>query len=234
VLAVAGFGLLGRWQWHRAAEKQLQLDAFAAGSLQQLDLGSQALAQLPRFAQVQVSGRYDATHQFLLDNISRAGQAGYEVLTPLLLPDGRTLLVNRGWLPLRDRQRALLPDIALADGNTANSESPLLQLRTRVDELPSTGLAAGRAPPTTDSVWPKLTSFPTTSELAAALGRAIEARQLLLAADQPTGYQRDWQPPNVSFGPPRHVSYAIQWWSLGLLAVVLYFVMNLKQALKKN
>jgi surfeit locus 1 family protein len=234
VLAVVGFGLLGRWQWQRADEKRLQLAAFAAGSLQQLDLGSQTLAQLPRFAQVKVSGHFDVAHQFLLDNISHAGQAGYEVLTPLWLPDGRTLLVNRGWLPLRNQQRALLPDIALNSKVTENSESSLLQLRTRVDELPSTGLAAGRAPPTTDNIWPKLTSFPTSAELAAALGRSIEARQLLLAADQPAGYLRDWQPPNASFGPPRHISYAIQWWSLGLLAVVLYFVINLKQAPQKT
>ena len=229
VLAVVGFGLLGRWQWHRADEKRLQLAAFATGSLQQIDLGSQSLAELPRFAQLRVSGQYDASHQFLLDNISHAGQAGYEVLTPLMLADGRTVLVNRGWLPLRDRQRASLPDITLVSGVAANSESPLLHLRTRVDELPSTGLAAGRAPPTTDNVWPKLTSFPTTAELSAALGRAIETRQLLLAADQSAGYVRDWQPPNASFGPERHISYAIQWWSLGLLAVVLYVVINLKK-----
>ena len=232
VLAVAGFGLLGRWQWHRADEKRLQLAAFATGSLQHIELGNRALAQLPRFSQVQVFGHYDAAHQFLLDNISHAGQAGYEVLTPLWLPDGRTLLVNRGWLPLRDRQRASLPDIGLDSGVAANSESPLLQLQARVDELPSTGLAAGRAPPTTDNAWPKLTSFPTTAELGTALGRALEARQLLLAADQPAGYLRDWQPPNSGFGPERHISYAIQWWSLGLLAVALYFITNLKQAPK--
>ncbi len=225
-LAIIGFGLLGRWQWHRADEKRLQLAAFDAGSQQQFELGDQKLAELPRFAQVQVSGHYDAAHQFLLDNISEAGQAGYQVLTPLILADGRTLLVNRGWLPLRDRQRAELPDITLGIDS--------IQLRARIDELPSTGLAAGRAPPTTDNVWPKLTSFPTTAELAAALGRAIEPRQLLLAADQPAGYRRHWQPPNADFGPDRHISYAIQWWSLGLLAVVLYCVINFKRAQKRN
>ncbi len=48
-------------------------------------------------------------HQFLLDNMTHAGRAGYEVLTPLLLDDGRVLLVNRGWLPLPDGRRDELP-----------------------------------------------------------------------------------------------------------------------------
>jgi surfeit locus 1 family protein len=230
LLAVMAFGLLGRWQWHRADEQRLQLSAFAAGSQQQTELASQSLAALPRFATVLVRGRYDAAHQFLLDNIIRGGQAGYEVITPLLLDDGRTLLINRGWLPLRDQQRTQLPDVTLAPANIGSTaELPAIQLHARVDELPSTGLAAGRAPPATDNVWPKLTSFPTTAELAAALGRAIEQRQLLLAADQPEGFRRDWQPPNPAFGPERHISYAIQWWSLGLLALVLYVVLNLKK-----
>ena len=224
VAAALGCVLLGRWQWQRADEKRLQLAAFAAGNQQLLTLGGHALADLPRFALVEFQGRYDAGHQFLLDNISHGERAGYEVLTPLLLPDGRTLLVNRGWLPLRDGGRARLPDIALADA------PPLQSLRARVDELPGSGLAAGRAPPSTDGRWPKLTSFPTTAELGAALGRSIEPRQLLLAADQPAGFLRDWQPPNPGFGPERHIGYAIQWWGFAVLAVVLYFAVNLKRS----
>jgi surfeit locus 1 family protein len=224
-MAAVGFGLLGRWQWHRADEKRQQLAAFAAGSQQQLQLHGQALSSLPRFALVVLSGRYDPDHQFLLDNISHGGRVGYEVLTPLQLEDGRSVLVNRGWLPLRDEQRAQLPDIALS-----NAAALPQSLRARVDELPVSGLAAGRAPPTTDQSWPKLTSFPTTAELSAALGRKLESRQLLLAADQPSGYLRDWQPPNPEFGPERHISYAIQWWSLATLAIALYFVVNLKKS----
>ena len=225
VMAAVGFGLLGRWLWHRAAEKRQQLAAFAAGSQQQLPLHGQSLSSLPRFALVALTGRYDPDHQFLLDNISHDGRAGYEVLTPLQLEDGRSVLVNRGWLPLRDAQRTQLPDVAM--GNAATLPQ---SLRARVDELPVSGLAAGRAPPATDQRWPKLTSFPTTVELSAALGRKLESRQLLLAADQASGYLRDWQPPNPEFGPERHISYAIQWWSLATLALVLYFVVNLEKS----
>ncbi|MEQ1883354.1 MAG: SURF1 family cytochrome oxidase biogenesis protein, partial [Burkholderiales bacterium] len=93
------------------------------------------------------------------------GRAGYEVLTPLYLPDGRVALVDRGWLPssgYRDR----LPDISI-------KAAGVRRLVARVDELPAAGLAAGRAAPSRDSAWPKLTSFPTVAELREALGTEL-------------------------------------------------------------
>jgi surfeit locus 1 family protein len=225
VVAAIAFVLLGRWQWQRAAEKQALASAFTAGSqAQPAPLAAASLAALPRYARIEVSGQPDGTHQFLLDNISRDGHAGYEVLTPLALADGRTVLVNRGWLPLRAGARALLPDVDLDPAAAAS-----VQWQTRVDELPVAGLALGHQAPATDQPWPKLASFPTTAELSAALGRALEPRQLLLDSAAPAGYQRDWQPASASFGPLRHQSYAIQWWSLAALVLVLYLYMNLRR-----
>lgn len=221
------FVQLGRWQWHRAAEKQALASAFVAASqTQPAPLAAASLAALPRYARIEVSGQPDVEHQFLLDNISRDGRAGYEVLTPLALADGRTVLVNRGWLPLRAGARDQLPEVGL-DPATAGT----VHWRTRVDELPVAGLALGRLAPATDHHWPKLTSFPTTAELSAALGRALEPRQLLLDGTAPAaGYRRDWQPADAGFGPERNQSYAIQWWSLAALVLVLYLYMNLRSS----
>jgi surfeit locus 1 family protein len=219
--AIVGFSLLGRWQWHRAAEKRVLAQAFAAGmQAAPQALGSRSLASLERYAHVVVHGRYDGSRQFLLDNISRDGRAGYEVLTPFLLNDGRTTVVNRGWLPQPGGGRERLPELAL--GAAAN---PVITISARVDELPVSGLASGRAPPTTDDHWPKLSSYPFTPELSAALRQPLEARQLLLDATESDGYRRDWQPASVGFGPERHLSYAVQWWSLALLTLVIYVYM---------
>ena len=80
VLTLAGvllFAQLGRWQWHRAAEKAALAAAFAAGTNEPASaLGARATASLPRYAQVIVSGRYDPAHQFLLDNMIEGGQVG--------------------------------------------------------------------------------------------------------------------------------------------------------------
>src|SRR5271170_4550176 len=118
--------------------------------------------------------------------------------------------------------RARLPDVAF--------DAPAdVTAVVRIDELPVTGLAMGRAPPDGGASWPKRTSFPDSAQLAAALGRPVEARQLLLDADQPQGYRRDWKPGSAGFGPERHLAYAIQWWGLAALTVVLLVVLNLKR-----
>jgi surfeit locus 1 family protein len=222
VAAIACFIALGRWQWHRAADKRALNAAFAAGASAVEPLGSRAPGALPRYQSVEVHGRYDVEHQFLLDNISRGPGAGYEVLTPLQLDDGRWLLVNRGWLPLVDGGRQRLPDLRFEPGDSR-------RLRGRLDELPVTGIAAGRQPPPLAGAWPRLTSFPRSADLAAALGHGVEPRQLLLAADAPDGYRRDWQSAGSDFGPERHVAYAVQWWCFAALAAGLFVLMNLRR-----
>jgi cytochrome oxidase assembly protein ShyY1 len=82
-------------------------------------------------------------------------------------------------------------------------------------------------PATAGNGWPRVTSFPQTADLSAALGRPLEPRQLLLEADQPGGYLRNWQPASASFPPERHQAYAVQWWSLAALAAGLFLYTNL-------
>ena len=210
------FVSLGRWQWQRAQHKQALAADFGAGGRSVTDLGTSAIAELPRYTQLRLQGSYDGEHQFLLDNMSHNGQPGYEVLTPLRLADGRTVVVNRGWLPLT-ASRSQLPQVAL---DFAVPQTPV----GRLDDLPVAGIALGHVPPAAGAQWPKLTSFPTMADLSAALGQPLQSRQLLLNADQPLGYLRDWHPSGL--GPERHLSYAIQWWAFGALALGLYGYMN--------
>jgi surfeit locus 1 family protein len=218
--AIVLFIDLGRWQWHRAQHKQALATGFEAGSLTVTDLGARATAELPRYAQVRLQGSYDGAHQFLLDNMSHDGQPGFEVLTPLRLADGRTLIVNRGWVPLT-ASRSQLPDVAL---DVAAPQTPL----GRLDDLPVAGIALGHVAPLPAAPWPKLTSFPTIGDLSVALGQPLQSRQLLLDPGQPAGFVRDWHPSGL--GPTRHLSYAIQWWAFGALALVLYSYMNWRRS----
>jgi surfeit locus 1 family protein len=219
--AVLLFVQLGRWQLHRAAEKRVLQAAFDTGALQTVDLGGRSLAQVPRYQQVRIRGHYEPAHQFLLDNMTDGGRIGYQVLSPFRLEDDRLLLVNRGWVPLPEGSRRTLPDISM---ESAQAE----QLVGRVDELPVTGIAAGRAPPEPGPAWPKRTSFPDSAQLAAALGQPIESRQILLDAEQPRGFVRHWRSASAQFPPLRHIGYAVQWWGFALLALVLFVSLNLK------
>jgi cytochrome oxidase assembly protein ShyY1 len=98
----------------------------------------------------------------------------------------------------------------------------------RLDNLPVAGIALGHVPPAPGAPWPKLTSFPTMSDLSAALGQSLQSRQLLLNPVEPFGYVRDWHPSGL--GASRHLSYAIQWWAFGALALVLYGFMNWRRS----
>jgi surfeit locus 1 family protein len=216
LFGVALFIVLGHWQWHRAGEAEALQRAFIDGAGARLDLAAANSAALPRYSGVQSRGRYDSQHQFLLDNMSHAGQPGYEVLTPLRLADGRTLIVNRGWIPLT-QSRHQLPDVSVAQAAGSPASG-------RLDNLPRPGIALGHAPPAADAPWPKLTSFPTMADLSKALGQPLESRELLLDAHAPFGYLRDWQPPGMS--PAQHLSYAFQWWAFAALALVLYGALN--------
>jgi surfeit locus 1 family protein len=214
--AVLGFCGLGRWQWHRAAQKTALLAQFEAGGHGSIDLADPGARDLPRYAQVRTEGRYDGAHQFVLDNISHNAHPGYEVLTPLQTTDGRVLIVNRGWVPL-GANRGQLPDVRL-------EQSAALSVTGRLDDLPVVGIALGHVAPTPGPTWPKLTSFPTMSDLSTALGRPLIGRQLLLNPGERFGFLREWQ--MTGFGPARHLSYALQWWGFATLALVLYAVLN--------
>jgi surfeit locus 1 family protein len=211
---------LGRWQWQRSIDKQAQQDGFARGGDAPLELGARALISIERHRRVILRGEYLGERQFLLDNRTYEGKAGYEVLTPFRLGDGRILLVNRGWVPFsgfRDR----LPDVTLQSAGAT-------MITGRIDMLPSGGLARGHAAPDAASAWPRVTSYPAMAELSSSLGVRLQERLLLLDAQLPQGYVRDWQPPGL--GPQRHLSYAIQWWSFAALLLALYFVLNIRKS----
>jgi len=210
------FICLGVWQWRRGVARQDEWSRFAHGADAPVTLGDRALADLPLFQRVIVTGTLDGAHQFLLDNRSWRGTAGYEVLTPLRRPTARTLLVDRGWVPFTGSRRRL-PDVTLAGGAA-------LTFTGRAANLPSAGLNAGRAAPGASDPWPKVTSFPDTAQLASALGEPLETRILLLDAQARFGYVRDWLPPGIS--PLRNFSYAIQWWCFATLVVIVWAIMS--------
>jgi surfeit locus 1 family protein len=218
LVLLASFVSLGRWQWHRGEAKQQAWEQFESEAAKTPIAAPADLDAAPRFQSIRMRGRYDGQHQFLLDNRFLKGHVGYEVLTPFQLTDGRRILVNRGWVPFlgyRDR----LPDILLPEKGEVDAIG-------RLDELPSPGLASGRAPPATDASWPKLTSFPTPEELEAALGQKLQ-RRVVLMTEGPEGYAREWSPPGPA--PDRHFSYAIQWWGFAFVLLVLYFGLNFRK-----
>lgn len=208
---------LGTWQLERAGDKQALFDDFAAGGeAVALVAGSRGLEELRRYAPVRAVGSYLPDRQFLLDNMVEGGQAGYRVLTPLLLAEGHAVLVDRGWVP-RDFSAAGPPLIEV-DGMVRTVAGLL-------DQLPRPGIALEtRSQPG----WPKVVQFPDLDELSAALGLALVPGLLLLEPTAPDGYRRNWRPSD--FGPERHIGYAFQWFALAATLVILYLAWSFRKS----
>ena len=222
-LAAVGCALfvyLGLWQWHKGIRREAEWTEFARGADPAVALGSRDVMRFPRFQHVSVTGRFDAAHQFLLNNEMHDSNDGYQVLTPFELADGRTLLVDRGWVPFSGYQDRP-PDVRLA----APGERTLTG---RLDNLPAGGLSFGKMPPKAGGHWPKITTFPDMRQLEAVLGRKLERRILLLDPKMPLGYVRDWTPPGMA--PVRNLAYAIQWWMFAATAFVIWAVLSARRA----
>jgi surfeit locus 1 family protein len=210
------FVILGRWQWNRGDMRQAQWDAFAHGSSAARAIGANQLRTMPNFQRVAINGHYDTERQFLLDNRTHAGRAGYDVLTPFELSNGHDLMVDRGWVPFTG-YRAILPDVHL-------SAAASLTVSGRLENVPVGGLALGRMPPDSGPSWPKVTTYPTMAQLANVLRRPVEQRVLFLDPTEPNGYVRDWQPPGLP--PIRHWSYAVQWWGFAAALLVIWAILS--------
>lgn len=217
--AVAGFLSLGHWQWSKGNLRAAQAEEFARGSGVAEPLGARSLRDMSRFQRVRVTGKLDPAHQFLLDNRTHDGRPGYEVLTPLERASGDVILVNRGWIPFSGF-REKLPDVSFASTEE-------VEIAGRIDELPVEGLASGRAAPDASAPWPKVTSYPQPAELSAMLRRPIEPRILLLDAQEPNGYLREWQPPGLT--AERHWAYGVQWYAFAVLALALWLILGMRK-----
>ena len=136
---------LGVWQLQRAETKAAQFELFNTRAQQPVREGLPAAAAT-RYARIRLTGRFVADKQFLLDNMSHAGQSGYHVLTPFIpAGESRWVLVNRGWLPAAP-QRTTLPDLPIAVTERT--------VAGQLDLLPRPGIELGAAadPP---AAWPR-------------------------------------------------------------------------------
>lgn len=226
----------GIWQLARAAEKRAVLDAAALAreaAPGAVPAVAESDAAARAFRRVAVRGRYLPERQFLWDNRTRQGQAGYEVITPLRLAPGvagvgepSVVLVNRGWVPL-GTSRERLPDVALAADFT-DVELSLVGLWSR----PSRGFAGGDAVEATDA-WPRRLQYLDYTAIASALAEPVAAGVLQpQTREQPLDradmLPANWEP-TLGIGPMRHYGYAAQWFAMALALTVLFIILNMSK-----
>jgi len=102
IVAMINFGF---WQLRRLDERQAfnrQVEAALDRPAQPLDevLTDETDPAAVEWRQVTAEGKYLPDEEFVVVNRSQGGLAGDLTVTPLRLPDGRILLVERGFVPL--------------------------------------------------------------------------------------------------------------------------------------
>ncbi|MEE4375933.1 MAG: SURF1 family protein [Candidatus Competibacteraceae bacterium] len=212
---------LGFWQLSRAHYKAaLEMDFAAQLNLpyvpiEQLDL----TAKNVRYRKVSATGRYDETHQILLDNQVLNGRPGYHVFTPLRFESSApAVLVNRGWVPL-GASRQQFPVIDVTDAEVT--------LRGRLAQPANPGM---RLTNPSGAQWPQVVQYLDYAEIASTLGYALAPVVILLDSNMSNGYQRDWRPTPAGFGPERHQGYAVQWFALAATLLIIYCVVNTQRS----
>lgn len=208
---------LGFWQLSRADEK---LNRHQSIQSQQAapELDTASLLQDPALFEqmhrrVVLTGHWLPQYTVYLDNRAMNGRAGFWVLTPLVLNANTRVLVQRGWVPRHQLDRALLPPIdtplgvVQVHGRLISAPSELMQLGTAGALDPSTSGAS------------RIRQNINLAQYAAETGGALAAT-VLQTDPASEGLLREW--PEISAGVEKHHAYAFQWFALAATQLLLY------------
>lgn len=205
---------LGVWQLNRAEEKQVLLEQWQqeAENLAWQDMVS---GDLTSGRPVTLTGMY-GSRNWLLDNRTREGAPGYEVLTEFRPLEGPPVVINRGWVQAL-RTRAELPDIATPEG--------IFTLEGRISDYPVPPVLVDQ--PAAEDQWPRRVQ--SLSEQAARLEiPELPDRIVRLSGEgQPGAYRADWEPDLM--GPQTHYGYATQWFALAVALTILTVVASYRK-----
>jgi surfeit locus 1 family protein len=214
---------LGLWQLDRAAQKTaLQASIDERGRLPALS-ASAALSGDPQdvvHRAVQLAGEWSGAHTVWLDNRQMDGRAGFFVVTPLRLPGGRAVLVQRGWAARDGQERTRLPPLATPTG-PVDVHGHIAPPPARLYEFEPSG--SGPIRQNLD-----LDAFARETGLSLVPWSVLQSGPV--APDD--GLRRDWPAPQT--GVAKHQGYAFQWFGLSALVVILYVWFQLIQPRRRR
>ena len=195
---------LGFWQLHRLGERRARNAAIAAArALPPVELPvGHLMPDALRDRRVVARGAYDYIHERVWAGRTYEGVPGVALMTPLRLANGSAVFVDRGWVPSPDGMH--IDHARFHEGDSAAVRGLALPLpRGRGDVDPAR---------LRDSL--PYAVLPIVVQLDETAGRV-------------PGLAR-WRTPALDNGP--HLSYAIQWFSFAVIAVVGTILLLKKQA----
>lgn len=221
VLVIAGVCVrLGVWQLDRLAQRKARNEVIAARMAEPvLELGSVHLDTSGLiYRVVEVEGEYDAGRGVVLAGRSHQGATGANLLMPLRLPEGGSVLVQRGWLPALDASQV---------DPTAYAAAGPVKLRGLLLAFPDLGaaheVAAGDQ---FRRVWYRFDGAAMRRQLPyPAFGLYLQLLPAVVTTE--SSYPVALPAPDLDDGP--HLGYAIQWFSFALIALVGWVVLLMRR-----
>lgn len=176
-----------------------------------------AQASLKRVA---VSGEFLPQYTVLLDLRVHRGRPGYHVVQPLRISNGTEhVTVLRGWIEA-DARRERLPKIVTPPGQQRVEGIALGKLPQYMDLPRQDDCRPGTAP----CVWQNL----RVEALAAWSGLKLQPIVVEQTNELADGLVREWERPEATY--LRNEMYALQWYSLAALCVILFLVLSFRRA----
>ena len=204
--------LLGQWQFHRLDDRRERNEVIErnerpppAPVTDVLTVGRPA-ESADEWRLVEASGTYAAEDTVVVRYRTRDSKSGVQAVVPLVLEDGSSLLVDRGWWPTANRGEVPY-DLPAPPSGTVTVTGWV-----RLD-------AEGDSTAVVDQAPGPIASGP----IGEALGRDVLGGFVAVRSEspEPTTPLSPTDLPELNEGP--HFFYGLQWWFFGALAIFGFF-----------
>ncbi len=204
---------LGVWQMHKL---ELRLDRndiitkhFTTDpvALAEALPAGETVDRTTEWTRVTATGRYDLGHQVTVKFTTRDGAPGVDVVTPLVLPSGDAVLVDRGWIETQNTVKR--PEVPMPPSGQVTVEGWLRQ---------NNGAGGDAVKPIEGQI-----RAVSSDGMADFVPYDLSNGYLNLQKESPAPATALAAEPRPELGQGPHFFYALQWWFFALLAVVGYF-----------
>lgn len=199
---------LGEWQFHRLEDRKERNEIIErnerAGPVPVTEVMAvdRPVAKQDEWRVVEATGTYDVADTVVVRYRTRDGAAGVDVVVPLELHDGTSVLVDRGWFATDNR-------------GTTPDEVP----EPPPGEVTVTGWVRRDATGDSTVVTDQSTRAISSARIGDALDRQVVGGFVAATSESPEAARplEPLEPPELDDGP--HFFYGLQWWFFGALAV---------------
>jgi cytochrome oxidase assembly protein ShyY1 len=199
---------LGEWQFDRLDDRRERNaiiernEEAGPAPVDEVMSPGEPVAEDSEWRVVEATGTYAVDDTVIVRYRTREGESGVDVVVPLELDDGTSVLVDRGWYATTNR-----------GATTADVPAP------PTGEVAVTGWVRRDAEGDSTKVSGQSTRAVNSEEIGEALGREVMGGWVDLRSESPEPAEAllPVELPELDSGP--HFFYGLQWWFFGALAI---------------